>query len=63
MQDSGDYEDLVSAVQDGDFEVVKHTVCGNIAIVRVVDNDGISLLHWAAINNRTSIAQLLWENG
>ena len=56
-------EDLVSAVQDGDFEFVRESIGENRSLVHAIDDDGISLLHWAAINNRISIAHLLLENG
>lgn len=60
---SEDYLDVLTAVQEGEFEVVQEVIGNRIVPVNTVDQSGCSLLHWAAINNRVVIARLLIENG
>jgi palmitoyltransferase ZDHHC13/17 len=55
--------DAIAAVQDGDLEVVKSSLSQRLVTVNARDRDGCTLLHWAAINNRTRIAKLLIEFG
>jgi palmitoyltransferase len=57
------HADVLTAVQEGEFEVVQEVIGGRIVPVNAVDQSGCSLLHWAAINNRVVIARLLIENG
>jgi len=63
MEPSEDFADVLTAVQEGEFEVVQEVIGGRIVSVNAVDQSGCSLLHWAAINNRVVIARLLIENG
>ncbi len=58
-----DVEDLVAFVQEGEFLPVKNAIISGAFSARVVDHDGCSLLHWAAINNRIQIAKFLVKNG
>lgn len=60
---SEDFADVLTAVQEGDFEIVQEIIGGRYVSVHSVDQCGCSLLHWAAINNRVIIARLLIENG
>jgi hypothetical protein len=60
---SEDYCDVLTAVQEGEFEVVKEAISGRFVSVHAKDQSGCSLLHWAAINNRVKIARFLIENG
>jgi ankyrin repeat protein len=53
----------VKAVQFGDFQTVKSLIDSHQVSANAVDNDGCSLLHWAAINNRVEIAVLLIRSG
>ena len=53
----------VKAVQFGDFQTVKSLLDSHQVSANAVDNDGCSLLHWAAINNRVEIATLLIRSG
>lgn len=54
---------LIHAVQWGDIGYVE-TLIDKMAIsVDTVDEDGCSLLHWAAINNRLEIAKYLISKG
>lgn len=54
---------IIRAVQYGDFAFVKESIENCKELVHVNDKDGCSLLHWAAINNRTSIASYLIKYG
>lgn len=60
---SEDFQDVLTAVQEGEFEVVQEVIGGRYVSVNSLDQSGCSLLHWAAINNRVVIARLLIENG
>jgi ankyrin repeat protein len=60
---SEDYVDVLTAVQEGEFEIVQEIIGNRIVPVNSLDQSGCSLLHWAAINNRVTIARLLIENG
>lgn len=60
---SEDYADVLTAVQEGEFEIVQEIINARIVPVNTLDQSGCSLLHWAAINNRVIIARLLIENG
>lgn len=60
---SEDFLDVLTAVQEGEFEVVQEMINGRFVSANALDNTGCSLLHWAAINNRIVIARLLIENG
>lgn len=53
--------DLVSAVQQGDYDTVSSFFSGrsSLASQALVDREGVSLLHWAALNNRRRIASFL----
>lgn len=55
--------DAVTAVQEGDYETISNMINRRIVSVNSRDRDNCSLLHWAAINNRISIAKLLLESG
>jgi palmitoyltransferase ZDHHC13/17 len=57
-----DTSGLITAVQFGDFRVVKEKI-GSRLSPDTVDDDGCSLLHWAAINNRVGISLYLIERG
>lgn len=57
-----DSNSLIRAVQFGDFRVVKEKI-GSRSSPDTVDDDGCSLLHWAAINNRVGISLYLIERG
>jgi palmitoyltransferase len=52
--------DIVKAVQFGAVERVRELIDGGYD-VNLPDNDTITLLHWAAINNRVEIVKLLLE--
>jgi palmitoyltransferase len=58
-----DIMDVIAAVQEGDFDVVKDAIVNKLVSVNCTDTDGCTLLHWAAINNRVEIAAFLIENG
>jgi ankyrin repeat protein len=53
----------VKAVQFGDLVTVRMLLVSGQVSASSVDNDGCSLLHWAAINNRVAITNLLIQNG
>lgn len=53
----------VKAVQFGDLTTIRTLVQSGQVSASSVDGDGCSLLHWAAINNRVAITQLLIQNG
>ena len=57
-----DINSLIQAVQYGDIRNVKEFISGRTS-PNTTDADGCSLLHWAAINNRVSIALYLIERG
>jgi hypothetical protein len=58
-----DILDTICAIQEGDYETVQTVLQNRIVSPNAQDNDGCSLLHWSAINNRVSIAKLLVETG
>ncbi len=58
-----DVMDVIVAIQEGDFDVVRDAVKNKLVAVNCADKDGCSLLHWSAINNRVEIANFLIENG
>ena len=61
---SEDIFDAITAVQTGDFDSVEELVVKNrLVSVNSKDTDGCTLLHWAAINNRVQITNLLVTNG
>jgi ankyrin repeat protein len=60
---NNDIQSVVSAVQEGEFDIVRDYISTRSISVNSVDEDGCTLLHWAAINNRCRIAQYLIENG
>ena len=51
------FDEAVEAVQTGSLT----EVTGNLA--KDTDADGVTLLHWAALNNRCEIARMLLKNG
>ena len=55
--------DIVKATQYGASDRVRHLVEVEGFDVNARDKDGVTLLHWAAINNRGSIADFLLEKG
>lgn len=55
--------DAVKATQYGALERVRELVDSGAVDVNDPDEDGVSLLHWAAINNRREIATFLLERG
>jgi len=64
MSDSGvDIDDVVACVQEGDVETIRSSLEAHLISARASQDDGCSLLHWAAINNRIEIAQLLIKYG
>ena len=63
MDNSEDFLDVLTAVQEGEFEVVQEVIGGRFVSANALDKTGCSLLHWAAINNRVVIARLLIEHG
>lgn len=58
-----DVLDTIAAVQEGDYEAIKNVLSNRIVSVNAKDHDHCTLLHWAAINNRVKIANLLIEYG
>lgn len=55
---------LVSDVQYGRYEEVEAALLGGTSRdLTLKDDNGCTLLHWAAINNRVNIAQLLLDRG
>ena len=61
--DEDEIADLVSAIQQGEYEVIKEALQRRLVPPNVRDSQGCTLLHWAAINNRYSIANLLIDHG
>lgn len=55
--------DTIAAIQEGNNDAVKHALSGGHLTVNAVDRDGCSLLHWAAINNRSSIVLSMIASG
>ena len=53
----------VKAVQFGDIQTVKTLIETHQLSASAVDSDGCSLLHWASINNRSSIVNFLIRHG
>lgn len=58
-----DILDTIASVQDGDVDAVREVLAKRIVSVNAKDSDHCTLLHWAAINNRIKIANLLVEYG
>lgn len=58
-----DILDTIGAVQEGDNETLQTVLANRLVNSNAKDKDGCSLLHWAAINNRITIASLLIEYG
>jgi len=54
--------EMVYAVQYGDVNYVRKAIAVDKFDVNAVDEDGCSLLQWAAINNRTEIGSILISN-
>ncbi len=55
---------VMRAAQLGEVEVIKNylrTVVGEQNVKNVVDSNGITLLHWAAINNRLTLVHYLLQ--
>ena len=52
---------LISDVQHGHYEQVLNAI--DTLSANISDDDGCTLLHWAAINNRVKIAELLLNKG
>lgn len=64
QSDSGyTVENLIHAVQWGDFNQVESSIERHGFSVNSLDSDGCSLLHWAAINGRLNIAKYLVNKG
>lgn len=59
IENEEDSADAVQAVQEGDQEALLYALKGKIIKATATDVDGCSLLHWAALNNRLSVARLL----
>lgn len=55
--------DIVKATQYGVIERVRHLVLYEGYDVNRRDGENVSLLHWAAINNRQEIADFLFQQG
>ncbi|XP_063713397.1 palmitoyltransferase ZDHHC17-like [Symsagittifera roscoffensis] len=55
--------DIVHATQYGKFEVVRQLIESGQHDVNQLDKEGISLLHWAAINNRLQMVRYLIMKG
>ena len=62
-ENSEEYADVLTAVQEGEFDAVQEVIGGRFVSANALDQSGCSLLHWAAINNRIEIARFLIENG
>eukprot|EP01038_Epipyxis_sp_PR26KG_P011805 gene11805-15797_t len=60
---SEDFMDGIAAVQEGNVQVIHHLISRKQISVHSVDNSNCSLLHWAALNNRTEIANYLIDQG
>ena len=56
-------EEVVHAVQSGNFDEVSQALESKSIQANACDYDGASLLHWAASNNRIKIAKLLLNAG
>ena len=55
--------EFVKAVQFGEFAVIRDAIDSKKIAATDCDQDGCSLLHWSAINNRLEIASYLLEYG
>lgn len=55
--------DIVKATQYGNFQLVKSIIDRNLYSVNQMDRENVSLLHWAAINNRRDIVEYLISKG
>ena len=55
--------DIVKATQYGAYDRVRHLVLDEGYDVNARDSENVSLLHWAAINNRQELADFLIQNG
>ncbi|MFH4975582.1 hypothetical protein AB6A40_002291 [Gnathostoma spinigerum] len=58
-----DMMDARQAAQVGNEERLRHLIESGKCTANSLDTDDCSLLHWAAINNRLSVARLLIEKG
>lgn len=61
--ESDDLADAVAAVQEGDYDAVKDMLAARVINPNSFDRGRCTLLHWAAINNRIRIANLLIDYG
>lgn len=57
------FTDLVRATQFGRLEEVKEYLESNLFDVNQRDSEDVTLLHWAAINNKTKIVEYLLNKG
>ena len=55
--------DIVKAAQFGALDRLRHLVEGEGADVNELDEERVSLLHWAAINNRKDVVKYLIQRG
>ena len=55
--------DAVTAVQYGFYDRVVELLDADGSLANSKDKDGVTLLHWAALNNRIEIAKLLHKRG
>ena len=53
--------DLVAAVQRGAVARVRQLLDSGAEAADTADSAGVSLLHWAAINNQAEVAELLLD--
>ena len=53
--------DLVAAVQRGAVARVRQLLDSGAEAADTADSAGVSLLHWAAINNQLEVAELLLD--
>ncbi|CAD5123337.1 DgyrCDS11693 [Dimorphilus gyrociliatus] len=58
-----DSMDIVRATQFGEFSIVKSIIDKDLYGVNQMDRENVSLLHWAAINNRRDIVKYLIGKG
>lgn len=57
-----DLQNFMRACQEGDLQCVRHLITEGHVEVNDTLEDGITGLHWAAINNRISVVKYLIEN-
>ena len=55
--------DIVKAVQHGILDRVRQLVDNGNADVKQPDSENVTLLHWAAINNRPEVVNFLLQRG